>query len=567
MSARIYDRPDLDQRAARLGLYVTGVLPDAQLAMAYEGRLLIHNGIGGLSVEQIDGDTLPNGYSLYIEGNEIVVAWPPYSETETIIPNPGFEEGDVGWVKGPGWTIGTENPITGARSARYGENPGISPINNGARYPINRGRAITASCNVRQGASAEGNAGARVKLVWLAADGGVVAESLGNAVMSASKNRVYPSTVVAEPPADAELVMIAADGIRYRENKALFVDDFAWDHVSTTGTNTRRTYQLTLRVRDSAARSYIWRGSVSVARLHPVWASAPVDPSNSGTIFKSVDGVTWPSGSYVTAAPAGKLAGMIFAGGNRLFALDDDSVRRVSSDEGETFTDVLGIPPGRPRSMCFTGEAWIVFPYVDFDGVYGNCWRSIDGSNFSMVNLGFINYMGGCIARGGTVLIGRRGSGLGLSTDHGQTFQNFTLPPGFEGEYFADSGALFAGCGSGNVSSVFLSPDASNGSWTASALPSTVSPRGIAYGNGRFVLIDRDGVAYVRPDSTGAWVQGGTAGPIDNTATPYTNLLIFAQDVFVAAGSDGKVYTSPDGMIWAQSTISTLPVSSLAWQR
>lgn len=264
MSARIYDRPDLDQVKGRLPLFITGSFATGRPVEAYEGRLQIHNGVGGMTVERIDGDPLPNGYSLYIAGSEVVLAWPAYSETAAVIPNPGYEDGDTSWEKGSGWTIGTENPITGLRSARYGEMPGSSLISNTARYPITPGREITASCNVRQGASSEGNAGAAVQLEWRGSDGALLGTSEGNAVMSASKNRVYPSTVTAAPLAGAELVNVAARGIRNRENKPLFIDDFAWDHVQTTGANADRTYALTLRVRDSAGRSVIWTGTVRI---------------------------------------------------------------------------------------------------------------------------------------------------------------------------------------------------------------------------------------------------------------------------------------------------------------
>lgn len=266
---RIYDRPDLDQGQRLPPLFVTGAFVDAKPGEPYEGRLQIHNGVGGMTVTQVDGDRLPNGSGLYIEGDEVVLNWPAYSETASVIPNPGFEAGDVNWQKGPGWSIGPENPITGIRSARYGETQGSSIISNTARYPVNPGRPITASCNVRQGASAEGNAGAAVQLEWRSPDGSLLSASEGNAVMSASKNRVYPSTVQAMPPAGAALVNVASRGIRNRENKALFVDDFQWDHTQLTGVNVDVTYQLTLIVRDAAGRSFLWIGSVRVRAIDP----------------------------------------------------------------------------------------------------------------------------------------------------------------------------------------------------------------------------------------------------------------------------------------------------------
>ncbi|WP_440568340.1 WD40/YVTN/BNR-like repeat-containing protein [Stenotrophomonas sp. STK17_22] len=278
MAGRIFDRPDLDQRAGRKALYVSGALTFAMPGKAYEGRLQVYNGIGGLSVQQVDGDTLPSGTSIYIDGSEVVVSWPAYSETAATIPNPGFEAGDVNWEKGPGWSIGTENPPVGLRAARYGENHGDALISNTSRFPVNPGVMITASCQVRQGASSEGNAGAAVQLEWRSSDGALVKTSEGNAVMSASKNRVYPSTVRAIPPANAALVNVAAKGIRNRENKPLFIDQFEWDHHHVTGINSTRVFTLGLMVRDSAGRSYLWRGTIRVSRgeWNGAWETAGI---------------------------------------------------------------------------------------------------------------------------------------------------------------------------------------------------------------------------------------------------------------------------------------------------
>lgn len=291
---RIFDRPDLDQRAARLAMYITGSFASGKPAEAYEGRLQVHNGVGGMTVEQIDGDKLPNGASLYMDGTEVVLSWPAFSATVAVIPNPGFESGDVSWTKGTGWSIGTENPIAGARSARYGENPGDALIENTARYPVNPGMPIEATCQVRQGASAEGNAGAAVQLQWRREDGSLLETSEGNAVMSASKNRVYPSTVVASPPAGAALVNVASRGIRKRENKPLFIDSFVWDHQQLTGVGTAATYNLMLRVRDSSGQSAVWSGAVIVADfVDTKWALA----------FGRTVWVAENSSSFATAQP------------------------------------------------------------------------------------------------------------------------------------------------------------------------------------------------------------------------------------------------------------------------
>lgn len=265
MSARIYDRPDLDQRSRLLPLLVVGDLPKALPSAAYEGRLQIYNAVGGCTVRQIDGDRLPPGHQLYVDQatKQVVLTWPAYQAGAAPIANPGFESGATGWDTGAGWVIATENPPTGSWAAGYNNQQGESVISNTARYECYSGQRTTAKCKVRQGASAEGNAGASVLLEYRDQDGQVVGRVEGNRVMSASKNRVYDSNVVGIAPAGAATINIAGNGIRYRENKILFVDDFEWDHtVAAVGLDHQEEFRLTLQVSDSAGRSAIWKGVI-----------------------------------------------------------------------------------------------------------------------------------------------------------------------------------------------------------------------------------------------------------------------------------------------------------------
>lgn len=265
MSARIYDRPDLDQRSRLLPLLVVGDLPKALPFVAYEGRLQIYNAVGGCTVRQIDGDRLPPGHQLYVDQatKQVVLTWPAYQAGAAPIANPGFESGPTGWDTGAGWVIATENPPTGQWAAGYNNNRGESIISSTSRYEVYPGQRTTAKCKVRQGASAEGNAGASVLLEYRDQDGQVIGRVEGNRVMSASKNRVYDSNVVGIAPAGAATINIAGNGIRYRENKILFVDDFEWDHtVAAVGLDHEAEYRLTLQVSDSAGRTTIWRGFI-----------------------------------------------------------------------------------------------------------------------------------------------------------------------------------------------------------------------------------------------------------------------------------------------------------------
>ncbi|MBN7848379.1 hypothetical protein J0L38_01110 [Stenotrophomonas maltophilia] len=288
MSARIYDRPDLDQQNRRLPLLLTGTLPKAFPMVAYAGRLEISNAIGGCTVRQIDGDQLPPGHQLYVDQatKQVVLTWPAYQAGAAPIANPGFESGPTGWDTGAGWVIATENPPTGQWAAGYNNNRGESIISSTSRYEVYSGQRTTAKCKVRQGASAEGNAGAAVLLEYRDKDGQVVGRVEGNRVMSASKNRVYDSNVVGIAPAGAATINIASNGIRYRENKILFVDDFEWDHtVAAVGLDHEAEFRLTLQVSDSAGRTAIWRGFIgdhSVFFTSKPYAISAIEGLNCG---------------------------------------------------------------------------------------------------------------------------------------------------------------------------------------------------------------------------------------------------------------------------------------------
>lgn len=340
MVTRIYDRPDLDQRRGLPVLYVSGALPNGKPGMAYEGRLQIHNAVGACTVEQIDGDTLPPGHTIFVDNEslEVVITWPAYAEEAAPIPNPGFEEGIVGWVPGAGWSVTTDNPITGSQSAVYQRNAGSSVLSCASRYPVTPGVPINAQCQVRQGASSAGNAGAGLRLEFRDSAGVVVSTADGNYVMSASKNAVYPSNVYALPPAGAATVNIACVGVRHRENKDVWVDSFSWDHkAAVVGINTAAVFSLTIRVRDSAGRSALWSGTIRVNNADPV-AESIMSKLTSWWEMTEISGVRNDSkganhlainGSVTTASGvrgAGDVAAA-FAGNGRLTAASSDSLR------------------------------------------------------------------------------------------------------------------------------------------------------------------------------------------------------------------------------------------------
>ncbi|KPG65839.1 hypothetical protein AN993_21350 [Stenotrophomonas maltophilia] len=358
MTARIFDRPDLDQQLGQKALYVAGLFPSAEPSAAYEGRLQIKNGIGACQVRQIDGDKLPEGYRLYVDQatQVVVLAWPAYVSGLAPIVNPGFEAGDSGWIGGPGWKISTENPPTGLWAAGYYGNWGESRISSTARYSVQPGQVTHAKCQVRQGASSEGNAGASVMLEYRNLAGEVIDSAEGNRVMSASKNRVYDSNVTGVAPAGAATINVAGNGIRHRQNKILFVDTFEWDHtVPSAGINYEKLLSLSLLVSDSRGRSYLWKGTVSVVLWDGAWQA------------RTRGSMEWRGVPYAIK----------FNGAGRLLMGGHDGNIWWSDDKGITWTRI--VQPPDPGTPYYTRA----FAYNDRDQVLVACGhyvaRSLDG--------------------------------------------------------------------------------------------------------------------------------------------------------------------------------------------
>lgn len=324
MTARIYDRPDLDQARHVPALYVDGSLPNAKPSVAYEGRLQIHNAIGACTVEQIDGDTLPNGASLYVDNDtsEVVIAWPAYSSTTAPIFNGGFEAGDTGWIKGAGWAIestGGSNPGFGSHVGVY-RGQGESFMEAATYYPA-QAQTFGAQVNVQQGASSSGNTGAGIGVRYYDAAKNLLATQIGNMVTSGKSGAWHYSTGTFTVPAETAYVRPVIKGFRNRQNLPLWVDDASWGYQTITGINIETTLALTLRVNDSAGRSALWSGSIIITPWDNGWSvyttiygghkvaySAPLGVMVTGNFasaavaYSEDQGETWASGTGVSGS-------------------------------------------------------------------------------------------------------------------------------------------------------------------------------------------------------------------------------------------------------------------------
>ncbi|AXH72058.1 MAG: tail fiber protein [Podoviridae sp. ctda_1] len=274
MSTGIFQRPNVDQHGYLLPMRISGIPAEYVYLDPYEGRLQVHHNVGSCTVQQVGGDPLPNGHSLSFDSatNEIVIAWPKLYYVDPVtkvypaeIMDPGFESGSAkkGWEMGMGWSVNNMNNITGNYSACFMDFNGSSHILNKARHRVDPGTVINAQSTVRQGASAKYNVGALTTIQYFDKDNNFLHIDRGNLVDDAAKNRVYPSKVKSVAPEGAYTCSIGAEGVRFKENKELFIDDFKWDLIITEvieSENPLNEYFVELLVTDSIGRIARWSG-------------------------------------------------------------------------------------------------------------------------------------------------------------------------------------------------------------------------------------------------------------------------------------------------------------------
>lgn len=273
---RIYDNPKI--RALRAGQYpplgLSGSLMDYVSEVAYEDRLTISNEQGDCSVQILSSTNLPNGATITVDNatDEVVIAWPAYQilSLEGSLVNPGFEDGDTDWVKGLGWEIGVQavNQVySGTQSAQYIEgHRGNSRLVSAHRRECVPGTVITASCQIQQGASSEGNAGGWIMVFFYDVNGVQLQEKKGNKVDEGSNSEWNQSTVTDTAPAGTAYALIGAEAFRKKQNRSLWFDAFAWNLAPAVdeyvGTNDTLDVTLSLRITDAAGRTADWTGTI-----------------------------------------------------------------------------------------------------------------------------------------------------------------------------------------------------------------------------------------------------------------------------------------------------------------
>lgn len=168
--------------------------------------------------------------TLYAPGSLVQPASVP-GPTPAAIVNPGFESGNTDWTMDSGWSIGQFGDGThfqGTWSAQW-DLTGNGRIRATAAFDVTPGTSITASCQVQQGASSSGQAGARVEIAWYTSGDVFISRSEGNIVDSGSNQNWKQSSVTGVAPGGAAKARIGAYAFRDSGGDELWVDNFVWN--------------------------------------------------------------------------------------------------------------------------------------------------------------------------------------------------------------------------------------------------------------------------------------------------------------------------------------------------
>lgn len=546
MPGFLFDNPKPGRAKGALALYITGSLPTGKPGDAYEGRLQIHNAIGACQVRQIDGDTLPRGSSITVDQatQEIVVAWPAYMPDDMPIVNGNFEAGDIGWLKGDGWTIentGGGNDGFGSKVAVY-RGYGESFLEGSTFYPVTPGQTFTGQGNVQQGASDARAVGAGIGVRYYDAGRNTLTFQPGVFIDSGSHGQWHFSTGTFTAPSGAAYVRPAVRAARNRQNKPLWFDDFSWSLTGGgVGINVDATFNLTLQVTDSAGRSAIWTGVLRIrdaATWDLTWANrSPPNGVNScvwapsfgkwivlGTdnkIYSSTDGVVF---TYVRDNPTSGATqpnilsyanGRVYIGGNPMY-YTTDGVTWVAAANTYVVT-----------RLVYTGHG----EYIgQWQGNGSGVFVSTDGINFTVRDTGIFHLAGTDIrVMDNVVLIfmpsGSNGGKVLRSVDYGHTFVTVALPNNGNvsmaavdvdrgmvvavGPSLSDGGLGYLSTNSGATFTAVASDFPSGNNWEAVAF---------AREAGMFVVIHQSGGKYAYSIDGSTWGVGPFSSQIPGSA-------------------------------------------------
>lgn len=235
----------------------------------------------------------------------------------------------------------------------------------------------------------------------------------------------------------------------------------------------------------------------------------------------------------------------------KVFAFhNDDSGASVSSNAGATWAPCTGLPAAlKIVALLYTGDEYIAVPqlgtslYVSTDGI-AFAPRAFAADD-KQINSG--------IVVGNTVIIARGNSSQSRrSTNKGVTWADCDLVSSTPIFAIANSATSIVCC-TGGVSA-FIRRSVDDGvTWSYIANPLPIENlASVAYGNGKYVLVNSSGQVAVSNDDGVTWAAS-TSLPGSLGTVGEGNEMVFDGVNFVVASAT-FIYTSPDTVAWTPRT-------------
>lgn len=263
-----------------------------------------------------------------------------------------------------------------------------------------------------------------------------------------------------------------------------------------------------------------------------------VAPTDQGTIVTSSDGTTW-----TTINPGANARLLVAAAGGGQFVVAGDNGRIMRSTDGQSWTTIT--PPAGYESRLFQACAYLNGAFF-LAGGNGGLLRSTDGLDWTPINTGAGHWFTG-IAYDGTNYVLSAGYRVFVtSPDLVNWTEHYLDDARFNGAGFnalvAAGGQLVAvGVGGG----IQRSTDHGAGWTSVGAVGGRTELTTVVYRNGRFVVVGSDGGIFTSPDGM-VWNRSDTQNG------PWLTGVDYGAGAYVAVSRSGTVLRSTDGAAWSQ---------------
>lgn len=265
--------------------------------------------------------------------------------------NADFEAGDDGWTLGSGFTIdefGAGTSFDGTFSLQFDETTPTTPnttVNENV-VPVTPGQTTTAQCQVQQGASSSGQAGAGLLLNYYDDAMMLLSQVLGTVVDSGSSGEWRTATVTGNAPPGAAFLELGIYAFRLSGSDPLYVDTVSWDYTYTNSPDGLIFKAVQTNSGFSGSVEPAWPATVGlqvvdnqvtweavltsrvVYETHPIFKSDDTEPtwptSIGGTVLDGT--IIWEAVSRRITDAKCPQSKVVAIAASKIFAADDDII-------------------------------------------------------------------------------------------------------------------------------------------------------------------------------------------------------------------------------------------------